>query len=61
MASAKEEIIKFLQSLPETISSDEILYQLYVREEIKKGKKDIDEGRVLTEEEMDDLVHTWAN
>lgn len=59
MASPKEELIKFIETLPNSITTDEILYQLYVREEIKKGKRDIREGWVYSEEDMDALVQQW--
>lgn len=59
MSSSKEEMIRFIQDLPENLSSDEILYHLYVREEIKKGKKDIQEGKYYTEEQIDELMLQW--
>ncbi len=51
--SIKEQIQELLEALPDDVTYDDIHYHLFVREKIDKGLKDIDEGRILTEEQME--------
>lgn len=48
-----------LDVLPEDTTYDDIHYHLFVREKIDKGIKDIEEGRIITEEEMDARFKKW--
>ncbi len=50
--TAKRETIKFIESLPDNVSLEEIIYELYVREQNFKGLKDIKEGKTITHEEV---------
>lgn len=59
MATAKEEVRKLLDGLPDEASYEDIQYHIYVREKIKRGLKDVEEGRVLTEEEFERRASKW--
>ena len=50
MNSVKEEAKRALETLPENATWDDIMYQLYVREKISCGLKDVEEGRVISHE-----------
>ena len=52
MSTAKEEVKKILDQIPDDASFEDIQYHIYVREKIKHGLKDIKEGRVLSQEEI---------
>lgn len=52
MSSIKEESIHLIQSLPESVTWDDIIYEMYVKKKIEKGLKDIEEGRVVPHEEV---------
>jgi len=52
MAAVKEEALKLIDGLPEEISWDDIIYQLYVREKIERGIQAADQGRVVAHEEV---------
>jgi predicted transcriptional regulator len=59
MSTAKEEVRKMLDQLPDDASFEDIQYHIYVREKIEGGLKDIQEGRVLTQEEVEGRMSKW--
>jgi len=56
MSIAKEEVRKMLDQIRDDASFEDIQYHIYVQEKIEHGMKDIEEGRVLSQEEVDDEV-----
>ncbi len=59
MPTAKEEVRKLLDELPEEASFEDIQYHIYVREKIEKGLRDVREGRVVSEEEFEQRTSKW--
>ena len=53
MQSVKEEVIEFLKRIPDDITLEEIQYHLYVRQKIENGIKDIEEGKIYNQDEME--------
>jgi predicted transcriptional regulator len=59
MQSAKEEVMQLLKELPDDSTLEEIQYHLYVRQKIQRGIKDVEEGRIYTQEEMEKRMEKW--
>jgi predicted transcriptional regulator len=59
MSTAKEEVRKMLERLPDDSSFEDIQYHIYVREKIERGLKDIKEGRLLSQEEVESRMSKW--
>ena len=59
MGTAKEEVRKMLDSLPDDVSYEDIHYHIYVRQKVERGLKDIEEGRVETQEEAERRMSKW--
>jgi predicted transcriptional regulator len=59
MTTAKEEVRKMLEQLPDDASFEDIQYHIYVREKIERGLKDIQEGRVLSQAEVEERMSKW--
>lgn len=59
MSTAKKEVSKLLKQLPDEASYEEIQYHIYVRQKIEKGLKDVEEGRVLTQAEVERRMAKW--
>jgi predicted transcriptional regulator len=59
MGSAKEEVKKILETLPDDVSFEDIQYHIYVREKIERGLKDIEDGHVLSQEEVERRMSRW--
>jgi predicted transcriptional regulator len=51
MHITKAKLENFLESLPEQIDTEEVMYRLYLLEKIEAGEEDIREGRTVPHEE----------
>jgi predicted transcriptional regulator len=60
MATAKEQVRKPLDQIPDDSSFEDIQYHIYVREKIERGLKDVAEGRVLSQEEAERRMLKWT-
>ena len=59
MATTKEEVRRILDSLPDETSLEEIQYHLYVLQKIERGRQDIREGRVISQDEVETRMDRW--
>lgn len=59
MSAAKEEVQNLLDNLPDDATLDDIHYHLYVLEKIKRGQKDIADGRSYTTEQAKERLSKW--
>ncbi|MEW6482056.1 MAG: hypothetical protein AB1397_03515 [bacterium] len=59
MGTTKEEVRKMLDRIPDDVSFEDIQYHIYVRQKIERGLKDIEEGRVLSQEEVEQRMSKW--
>ena len=48
----KEQAINTIKQLPEGVSWDELMYELYVRQKIENGIKAANEGKVVSHDEL---------
>ena len=60
MGSAKEEVRRILEHIPDNASFEDTQYHIYVREKIERGLKDVIEGRVLSQEEAEQRMRQWT-
>jgi predicted transcriptional regulator len=60
MQTVKEEVIELLKGLPDDISLEEIQYHLYVRQKVERGTRDIEEGKIYTQKEMEKRMEKWS-
>lgn len=61
MSTAKEEVRKMLDQLPDDSSFEDIQYHIYVREKVELGLEDIQQGRTLSQEEVERRMGKWLN
>ncbi|MBI3007099.1 MAG: hypothetical protein HYY53_02145 [candidate division NC10 bacterium] len=59
MSTAKEEIRKLLEKLPDDAPFEDIRYHTFVHQKIERGLKDVEEGRVLDQEEVERRMAKW--
>ena len=59
MSTAKEQITELVQQLPDDSSYEEIVRELAFHVMIERGLKDSDEGRTISNEEMQARINTW--
>ena len=60
MGSAKDEVRRLLEQIPESASLEDIQYHIYVREKIDRGLEDVEHGRVLSQEEVERRMRKWT-
>lgn len=61
MPSAKQEVLKLLDTLPEEASLEDIQYHLYVLQCIGRGREDVEAGRTLSQEEVEQRMSRWLD
>jgi predicted transcriptional regulator len=59
MAGLKEEVIQMIQSLPEDITLDDIMAELYFKLQVDAGLKELDEGKGIPHEEVEKRMSQW--
>ena len=59
MSTAKEEVLRILERLPDDVSLEDIQYQIYVLQKIDYGLADIEAGHTVSEEEFDRRMEKW--
>ncbi len=59
MQTAKQEVSELLTQLPDDCSLEDIQYHLYVLQKIERGLKDVEDGRVYTQGEVEKRMAKW--
>ena len=59
METAKEQVRKILEIVPEDASLEDIQYHIYVRQQIDRGLADVEEGRVIPHAEVVRRLSKW--
>ncbi|MEZ5489158.1 MAG: hypothetical protein R3F50_02425 [Gammaproteobacteria bacterium] len=57
--TAKQEALDAIQRLPDTADTEEIMYRLYVLENIRRGQQDAVNGNTQPAEEVLKDIQTW--
>jgi len=57
--AAKQQVQRLLAELPDDVSLEDVQYHLYVLQHIGRGRRDFDEGRVLSQEEVARRMARW--
>ena len=61
MQSAKLEVSKLIDTLPDDCSLEDIQYHLYVLQKVERGLKDGEAGRTFTQEEVGKRAAKWLD
>lgn len=59
MSTAKDLITELVQKQPDDSSYDEIVRELAFDLMVQRGLQDSDEGRTITNDEMERRINTW--
>ena len=59
----KEETIKFLKTLPDDISMQDIMYHLYIKKTILQRSKELKEGKIqsITDKDAKEEIEKWLH
>ena len=59
MQAIKENVISLIKNLPDDSTLDDIMEQLYVKQKILKGQKQLESGQFYTHEEAKSMMKEW--
>jgi predicted transcriptional regulator len=60
METAKEEVRRILDLLPDDATLEDVQYRIYVSQAVAAGLRDMDEGRVVSQEEVERRIARWT-
>jgi predicted transcriptional regulator len=61
VATAKQDVRTVLERLPEEASLEDIQYHLYVLQRIERGREDVERGRVVRQDEIEQRLAKWLD
>ena len=59
MATAKEEIRKLLDALPDDATWEDVQYSIYVRERVERGRREAGQSNLVDQEEIEARMKRW--
>lgn len=59
MGKEKAEALELIRRLPEEVTTDVIMEELYFKRQVDKGLRDVAEGRVLSHQELKERIGRW--
>jgi len=59
MIPAKQEALESIRRLPDDADMEEIMYQLYVIDKIRRGQQAVNQGQLTTSEELQREIEKW--
>lgn len=57
--TAKQEALEAIQRLPDTADTEEIMYQLYVLDNIRRGQQDAEQGKTTPADQVLRDIQSW--
>ena len=61
MATAKEEVRRLLDALPDDASLEDVQYSIYVRERIERGRLEASDGKLIQQDEIENRMLRWLD
>jgi hypothetical protein len=61
MATAKEEVRRLLEMLPDDASLEDVQYSIYVRERVERARKEASDGKVIEQDEVENRMRRWLD
>ncbi|MBI3812547.1 MAG: hypothetical protein HY283_10150 [Nitrospirae bacterium] len=59
MKNVKKQVIQMIESLPEDVSVEDIMAELYFKLQVDSGLKELDEGKGIPHEEVERRMAKW--
>ena len=59
MPGVKQEVLDLIRSLPESVTLDEIMAELYFKLQVDTGLRELDEGKGISHEEVKKRMGKW--
>ena len=59
ISQAKEEVIKMIEQLPDEASVADIMAELYFRQKVDAGLQELDQGKGVPHEQVEERLKKW--
>jgi predicted transcriptional regulator len=59
MPGVKEQVIQMIQALSDNITVEDVMEELYFKLQVDAGLKEPDEGKVISQEEVEKRMSKW--
>lgn len=59
--SAKQASLRLIERLDEDVSFDDILYELYFLRKVERGRRDVEEGRTVSHDQVKEEFEEWLS
>ncbi len=59
MGKIKEQVIQMIQTLPDEVTVDEVMAELYFKLQVDAGLRELDEGQGIPHEEVEERISKW--
>jgi len=59
MSAVKTQVLEMLKSLPDDVTIDDILAEIYFKAQVDAGLKELDEGKGIPHEEVEQRMSKW--
>ena len=61
IADVKEQVIDLVRNLPDEVTVDDIMRELYFKIQVDKGLKELDEGKGIPHEDVERRLSRWLS
>jgi predicted transcriptional regulator len=61
MSGVKEQVIRMIETLPDDVTIDDVLAEIYFKLQVDAGLKELDEGRGIAHEEVEERMSKWLS
>lgn len=58
-ASLKKQVIRLVEALPEKVTLDEVMEELYFKLQVDKGLKELDAGKGIPHKKVEARISKW--
>lgn len=59
MPKVKEQVIQMIQTLPDNITLEDVMEELYFKLQVDAGMKELNEGKGISHEEVEKRMSRW--
>jgi predicted transcriptional regulator len=59
MPGVKEQVIQMIQTLPDNITLEDVMEELYFKLQVDAGTKELNEGKGISHEEVEKRMSRW--
>ncbi len=61
MPTVKEDVRQILDRLPDDTTYEDVQYHLFVRQRIQRGLEELNSGRTVTQQDVEQRMQKWLD